>query len=95
MQRIPGNRNFDAQPRYEFATTVKHYYGKSAYVVFQIFYNISLQALNIVAMIVSAQVSRMINIRNNLGQIFDFCCRLLTCSSIRCQVMDSPLITKA
>ncbi|XP_062506750.1 uncharacterized protein LOC134183270 [Corticium candelabrum] len=55
MQRIPGNRNFNAEPRYEFATTVRHYYGKTAYCIFQIAYNISLQALNIAAMIVSAQ----------------------------------------
>eukprot|EP00054_Salpingoeca_dolichothecata_P017322 m.103475 g.103475 ORF g.103475 m.103475 type:complete len:573 (+) comp22406_c0_seq1:53-1771(+) len=54
MQRIPGNGNFDH--RYEFATVVRHYYGKRAYIVFQIFYNLSLQASNIAAMIISAQV---------------------------------------
>eukprot|EP00118_Oscarella_pearsei_P006408 m.28864 g.28864 ORF g.28864 m.28864 type:complete len:583 (+) comp31085_c0_seq2:86-1834(+) len=59
MQRIPGNRNFEAQPRYEFATTVQHYYGKVAYVFFQIFYVISLQAFNIVGMIIAAQMFDM------------------------------------
>lgn len=54
MQRIPGNHNFGH--RYEFATVVLHYYGRRAYLLFQIFYNISLQALNIASMIISAQV---------------------------------------
>ena len=30
--------------RYEFATTVRHFYGQRAYVLFQIFYNLSMQA---------------------------------------------------
>jgi hypothetical protein len=73
MQRIPGNRNFDAKPRYEFATTVRHYYGKTAYFVFQIFYNISLQALNIVAMIVSAQTVDMFIYKvSGHGYAFDY-----------------------
>jgi hypothetical protein len=43
--------------RFEFATTVRHFYGKNAYVVFQLVYNMSMQASNIAAMIISAQVS--------------------------------------
>eukprot|EP00051_Salpingoeca_urceolata_P015051 m.192814 g.192814 ORF g.192814 m.192814 type:complete len:563 (+) comp18276_c0_seq1:459-2147(+) len=54
MQRIPGNFNFEH--RYEFASVVQHYWGRRAYWVFQVFYNISLQATNIAAMIISAQV---------------------------------------
>jgi hypothetical protein len=54
IQRIPGNSKFEH--RYEFATTVKHYWGQNAYIAFQIFYNIALQTSNIAAMIISAQV---------------------------------------
>ncbi|EGD76432.1 hypothetical protein PTSG_07549 [Salpingoeca rosetta] len=54
MQRIPGNFTFEH--RFEFATVVKHYYGKRWYIVFQVLYNISLQAFNIAAMIISAEV---------------------------------------
>eukprot|EP00730_Choanoeca_flexa_P000797 TRINITY_DN10338_c0_g1_i6.p1 TRINITY_DN10338_c0_g1~~TRINITY_DN10338_c0_g1_i6.p1 ORF type:complete len:603 (+),score=166.30 TRINITY_DN10338_c0_g1_i6:181-1989(+) len=54
MQRIPGNFTFEH--RYEFATTVRHYYGRTAYIVFQVFYNLSMQASNIAAMIISAKV---------------------------------------
>jgi len=54
MQRIPGNHNFEH--RYEFATTVKHYYGHKIYLAFQVFFNLSMQASNVAAMIISAQV---------------------------------------
>lgn len=54
MQRIPGN--FEFNHRYEFATVVLHYYGKKWYTTFQILYNLSLQASNIAAMVISAQV---------------------------------------
>ncbi|EDQ87491.1 uncharacterized protein MONBRDRAFT_37937 [Monosiga brevicollis MX1] len=54
MQRIPGNFTFEH--RYEFATTVRHYYGRTAYIIFQVFYNLSMQASNIAAMIISARV---------------------------------------
>eukprot|EP00049_Salpingoeca_infusionum_P024384 m.15846 g.15846 ORF g.15846 m.15846 type:complete len:601 (-) comp6803_c0_seq2:384-2186(-) len=54
MQRIPGNFNF--QHRYEFATVVQFYYGRVPYIIFQLTYNLSMQASNIAAMIISAQV---------------------------------------
>eukprot|EP00048_Salpingoeca_helianthica_P017002 m.235246 g.235246 ORF g.235246 m.235246 type:complete len:551 (+) comp19959_c0_seq1:41-1693(+) len=54
MQRIPGN--FEFKQRYEFATTVRHYWGGRAYWLFQILYNLSMQASNIASMIISAQV---------------------------------------
>lgn len=57
MQRIPGNQNFEH--RYEFATTVQYYYGRNWYIVFQVFYNLSMQASNIAAMVISAQVVDM------------------------------------
>ena len=41
---------------YEFATTVRHYYGRTPYIAFQIFYNLSMQASNIAAMIISSKV---------------------------------------
>ncbi len=41
---------------YEFATVVRHYWGGRAYWVFQILYNLSMQASNIASMIISAQV---------------------------------------
>ncbi|KAA0168848.1 hypothetical protein FNF27_02010 [Cafeteria roenbergensis] len=53
-QRIPGNHNF--AKRVEFCDLVRYYYGQRAYVASQIAYNVSLQASNIAAMIVSAQV---------------------------------------
>ena len=56
MQRIPGNHGFNAVPRIEFTTTVRHYYGRYAYYVFQVLYTVSLQALNVASMIISAQV---------------------------------------
>lgn len=34
MQRIPGNRDFGR--RFEFATTVEHFYGRRAYIIFQV-----------------------------------------------------------
>eukprot|EP00039_Didymoeca_costata_P020335 m.340903 g.340903 ORF g.340903 m.340903 type:complete len:559 (+) comp19629_c0_seq1:222-1898(+) len=54
MQRIPGNHDF--RHRYEFATTVQHYWGRRSYILFQIFYNLSMQASNVAAMIISADV---------------------------------------
>jgi len=53
-QRIPGNHNFEK--RIEFCDLVRYYYGQRAYVASQLAYNLSLQASNIAAMIVSAQV---------------------------------------
>ncbi len=41
---------------YEFATTVQYYWGYKWYYVFQILYTVSMQFLNIAAMIISAQV---------------------------------------
>ena len=40
----------------EFATTVQYYYGYKAYMTTQILYTITMQFLNIAAMIISAQV---------------------------------------
>eukprot|EP00038_Savillea_parva_P004283 m.135992 g.135992 ORF g.135992 m.135992 type:complete len:573 (-) comp11426_c6_seq1:40-1758(-) len=54
MQRIPGNNDFNM--RYEFATLVRHYYGYYSYIIFQVLYTLSMQASNIAAMIISAQV---------------------------------------
>jgi hypothetical protein len=54
MQRIPGNHNLTK--RYEYATTVKHYWGEKWYVVSQILMNICFQCLNIASIIVAAQV---------------------------------------
>lgn len=54
MQRVPGNRNFNK--RVEFCTVVRHYWGDSWYYASQVAFNLSLQASNIAAMIVSAQV---------------------------------------
>jgi hypothetical protein len=54
MQRIPGNGNF--QRRFEFATTMKHYWGRSGFVAGQILVNVCLQAGNIASIIVAAQV---------------------------------------
>ena len=45
-----------SRARYEFATVVRHYWGARAYWVFQILYNLSMQASNIASMIISAQV---------------------------------------
>lgn len=41
---------------YEFASTVRHYFGDRWYYLFQVLYNLALQASNIAAMIISAQV---------------------------------------
>ena len=45
--------------RYEFATTVRHYYGRTWYTIFQVFYNLALQTSNIAAMVISAQVAAL------------------------------------
>lgn len=54
MQRIPGNQNF--LRRFEFGTTMKHYFGKWPYIIGQIGLNICLQASNIASIVVAAQV---------------------------------------
>jgi len=54
MQRIPGNH--DLKKRYEYTSTVRHYWGEDWYVVSQIATNICLQALNIASIIVAVQV---------------------------------------
>lgn len=54
MQRIPGNQNF--LRRFEFGTTMKHYFGKWPYIIGQIVLNICLQASNIASIVVAAQV---------------------------------------
>jgi hypothetical protein len=43
---------------FEFATIVRHYYGERRYKLFQIAYNLCLQASNIAAMVISALVRR-------------------------------------
>ncbi|CAG9461566.1 unnamed protein product [Pedinophyceae sp. YPF-701] len=55
MQRVPGNRGF--QERYEFATLARHYYGRTGFLAAQVTYNLTIQATNVVAMIVSARVA--------------------------------------
>ena len=62
MQRIPGNHNLTK--RYEFATTVKHYWGDKWYVASQLLMNICLQCLNIASIIVAAQV---------MDELFAYC----------------------
>jgi hypothetical protein len=54
MQRIPGNYNF--LRRKEFATTIRHYWGRKGYIAGQILVNLCLQAGNIASIIVAAQV---------------------------------------
>lgn len=54
MQRIPGNHDF--QLRYEFATTMGHYFGKRAEVAGQILVNGCLMASAMASIIVAAQV---------------------------------------
>jgi len=54
MQRIPGNHLF--RRRFEFATVMKHYWGKKGFVVGQILVILCLQASNIASIIVAAQV---------------------------------------
>lgn len=54
MQRIPGNQNF--LRRFEFGTTMKHYFGKWPYIIGQVVLNICLQASNIASIVVAAQV---------------------------------------
>ena len=41
---------------FEFATTVKYYYGYKYYMITQVLYTIAMQFNNIAAMIISAQV---------------------------------------
>ena len=50
--------------RYEFATTVKHYWGDKWYVASQLLMNICLQCLNIASIIVAAQV---------MDELFAYC----------------------
>eukprot|EP01127_Copromyxa_protea_P014462 TRINITY_DN4031_c0_g1_i1.p1 TRINITY_DN4031_c0_g1~~TRINITY_DN4031_c0_g1_i1.p1 ORF type:complete len:537 (+),score=66.73 TRINITY_DN4031_c0_g1_i1:170-1612(+) len=54
MQRIPGNHDFSK--RYEFASTMGHYFGRPGEIAGQILVNICLQANNIASIIVAAQV---------------------------------------
>lgn len=54
MQRIPGNHNFSQ--RYEFTTTVRHYWGERWYLISQVLVNLCLQCLNVASIIVAAQV---------------------------------------
>lgn len=55
VQRIPGNRGFSR--RWEYCNVVNHFYGPKAYAAAQVGFNATLQAANISAMIVTAQVS--------------------------------------
>jgi amino acid permease len=71
MQRIPGNHNFTGRDaitgkRYEFCDVIKHYYGNTAAMVGQGFFNVSLQASNIAAMVICAQI---------LDDFFVFVCK--------------------
>ena len=54
MQRIPGNHGLTK--RYEYTSTVRHYWGHEWYVASQIMTNVCLQALNIASIIVAVQV---------------------------------------
>eukprot|EP01095_Lingulamoeba_sp_RSL-Kostka_P006062 TRINITY_DN186_c0_g1_i1.p1 TRINITY_DN186_c0_g1~~TRINITY_DN186_c0_g1_i1.p1 ORF type:complete len:498 (-),score=105.27 TRINITY_DN186_c0_g1_i1:4-1497(-) len=54
MALVPGNKKFTE--RLEFATVIRHYFGQKAYILAQIFYNLSLQTLNISSILVTAQV---------------------------------------
>jgi len=61
LQRIPGNffftgKNPETRQRYEFCDAVKYYWGKNWCFAIRILFNISLQAQNIPAMVVSCQV---------------------------------------
>eukprot|EP01114_Cavostelium_apophysatum_P015929 TRINITY_DN4442_c0_g1_i1.p1 TRINITY_DN4442_c0_g1~~TRINITY_DN4442_c0_g1_i1.p1 ORF type:complete len:536 (-),score=111.56 TRINITY_DN4442_c0_g1_i1:48-1655(-) len=53
VRMIPGNHNYEQ--RYEYATTVRYYFGRVPYIFFQISMNICLQSLNIASIIVCAQ----------------------------------------
>ena len=56
MQRIPGNRAYGtALTRYEYCDVVRHYWGAGWQQVSHVFFNGSLQASNIAAMVVCAQ----------------------------------------
>lgn len=67
MQMIPGNSNFEK--RFEFATTVRYYWGEKYYKLVQILYTISMQATNIAAMIISAQVVDQL-LQNAFGNMY-------------------------
>lgn len=54
IQRIPGNKGFSR--RWEYCNVVNHYFGSAAYMAAQVGFNLTLQAANISAMIVTAQV---------------------------------------
>ena len=47
---------FNVIGRFEFATTVRYYWGERYYYICQILYTICMQTTNIAAMIISAQV---------------------------------------
>ena len=56
MQRIPGNRAYGtALTRYEYCDVVRHYWGAGWQQVSHVFFNGSMQASNIAAMVVCAQ----------------------------------------
>ena len=42
--------------RVEFATVIRHFFGNIAYWITQIFYNLSLETLNIASIVVTSQV---------------------------------------
>jgi len=52
LSMIPGNKKFDKH--IEFSGMVKFFYGKSWYVVFQVFLNICMQSYNIASIIICA-----------------------------------------
>jgi amino acid permease len=54
IQRIPGNRGFTQ--RWEYTGLVEHFFGERFRVPAQILFNFSMQASNIAAMIIAAQV---------------------------------------
>lgn len=54
MQRIPGNQHF--LRRFEYTTTMRHYFGQKGFVVGQVVLIICLQSLAIASIVVSSQV---------------------------------------
>jgi hypothetical protein len=54
MALIPGNENF--QRRLEFSNLALILFGKKFYYVQQLFFNVSMQSLNIASIIITAQV---------------------------------------
>ena len=54
MERIPGNSGFKG--RVEFSTIVNHYFGRNWYIASQVSLNGALMSLNIISVIMSAEV---------------------------------------